>query len=211
MSEATFSIHAPWFKSTVKFVVALAIPIGLVMAFRSAQESADKAVEDTRKAIKDNPNSVGMVVKDYELKEIDDSNTVRWALTANEGRMAPNNKDVALDRVNVRYYDGPEVKMSIKAPHGDANAETKYVKMISQKGERVTAEGDGGKSKFEADTVVLEKKNQFLATGGVIIEWSEVAKVTGNSANGIVDKSGVKDVTVKGLPGHPTHAVIVVK
>lgn len=211
MSEAVFSIHSPWVKSTLKFVVAISIPVGLVWAFMSAQQNADRAVKETQDAIKNNPNVEGMVVKDYELKEIDDSNAVRWALTASEGKMAPNNKDVSLQKVNVKYYDGPNVKMSITAPSGNANADTKYVKMVSDKTQRVVAEGDAGKSRFEAQTVELTKKNQFLATGGVIIEWSEVAKVTGNSATGIVDKSGVKDVTVRGLPGQPTHAVIVCK
>ena len=210
MSAVAF-IHSSWFKNATKFVVALSIPAFLIWAFKQAEINAEKAVKETQQSLKDRPIEEGMVTTDYELKELDDNMTLRWALTAHEGRVAKNNKDVSLDKVRVKYFDEGNVKMAITAPKGVANAETKWVKMESDKTERVKAEGDGGKSKFEAQTVVLEKKNQFLATGGVIIEWSEVAKVTGNSATGVVDKSGVKDVVVRGLPGHPTHAVITCK
>lgn len=204
-------IHNPAFKSATKFLVAIAIPSLLVWAFIAAQKNAEIRLNEVKQGITENPIEEGMVVNDYELKEIDDANTVRWVLTAKEGRVAKNRKDVTLDKVKVQYYDAGAVKMAIVAPSGVANADTNWVKMESNKDQRVVAEGDGGKSKFEAQTVVLEKKNQFLATGGVIIEWSEVAKVTGNSATGTVDKTGVKNVVVRGLPGHPTHAVIAVK
>lgn len=207
MTTASFSMNRNWLKGVIKFVVALAIPAGIAWFFIQSQEKARIEVENYEKEQKLNPTVESVVIKDYELKEIDDFNHIKWHLTAKEGKMAPNNKDVFLDSVVVEYYDGPNVKMKIVAPTGTANQDTKYVKLTAGSGRRVEAEGDGGKSKFIADTVELTKKNQFLASGGVIINWSEVAKVTGNSATGTIDKTGINQVKVIGN----THAIINMK
>lgn len=209
MAVASF-FHSSHFKNAIKFVVAISIPAFLVWAFKAAEENAERAVKETQKQLTDNPIQEGQATTNFELKELDDNMVTKWLLTAEKGQ-AKNQKEYMLDKVKMKYFDEGNVKMAITAPKGQANMDTKWVKMESDSSSRVKAEGEGGKSKFEATTVVLEKKNQFLATGGVIIEWSEVAKVTGNSATGTVDKSGVKDVIVRGLPGHPTHAVITCK
>jgi lipopolysaccharide export system protein LptC len=212
MSVAVASfIHSSHFKNAIKFVVAISIPAFLIWGFKAAEQNAEKAVKETQDALKNNPIQEGTATTNFELKELDDKMVTKWLLTAEKGHANKNNKDYILDKVKMKYYDEGNVKMAITAPKGQANMDTKWVKMESDNSSRVKAEGEGGKSKFEATTVVLEKKNQFLATGGVIIEWSEVAKVTGNSATGTVDKSGVKDVIVRGLPGQPTHAVITCK
>ncbi len=211
MSVAVASFfHSSHFKNAIKFVVAISIPAFLVWAFKAAEENAERAVKETQKQLTDNPIQEGQATTNFELKELDDNMVTKWLLTAEKGQ-AKNQKEYMLDKVKMKYFDEGNVKMAITAPKGQANMDTKWVKMESDSSSRVKAEGEGGKSKFEATTVVLEKKNQFLATGGVIIEWSEVAKVTGNSATGTVDKSGVKDVIVRGLPGQPTHAVITCK
>lgn len=209
MAVASF-FHSSHFKNAIKFVVAISIPAFLVWAFKAAEENAERAVKETQKQLTDNPIQEGQATTNFELKELDDNMVTKWLLTAEKGQ-AKNQKEYMLDKVKMKYFDEGNVKMAITAPKGQANMDTKWVKMESDSSSRVKAEGEGGKSKFEATTVVLEKKNQFLATGGVIIEWSEVAKVTGNSATGTVDKSGVKDVIVRGLPGQPTHAVITCK
>ncbi|MBX9567428.1 MAG: LPS export ABC transporter periplasmic protein LptC [Candidatus Obscuribacterales bacterium] len=212
MSEAVASfIHSSYFKNAIKFVVAISIPAFLIWAFKTAEKNAEEAVKATQQQLNDNPIQEGTATTNFELKELDDNMVTKWLLTAEKGHANKNQKDYILDKVKMKYFDQGNVKMAITAPKGQANMDTKWVKMESDSTGRVKAEGEGGKSKFEATTVVLEKKNQFLATGGVIIEWSEVAKVTGNSATGTVDKSGVKDVIVRGLPGHPTHAVITCK
>ena len=211
MSVAVASFfHSSHFKNAIKFVVAISIPAFLVWAFKAAEENAERAVKETQKQLTDNPIQEGQATTNFELKELDDNMVTKWLLTAEKGQ-AKNQKEYMLDKVKMKYFDEGNVKMAITAPKGQANMDTKWVKMESDSSSRVKAEGEGGKSKFEATTVVLEKKNQFLATGGVIIEWSEVAKVTGNSATGTVDKSGVKDVIVRVLPGQPTHAVITCK
>ncbi|MBY0356572.1 MAG: LPS export ABC transporter periplasmic protein LptC [Candidatus Obscuribacterales bacterium] len=207
MPAASFSIHSNWFRNAVKLVAALSIPAGIVWFFIYSQEQARIEVENYQKEQKANPTSEGMVVNDYQLKEVDDYNHVRWQLVAKKGSMAPNNRDVLLDSVIVEYFDGPNVKMRISAPKGEANQETRYVKLISADNKKVETMGDGGKSKFEASIVELIKKNQFIASGGVIIEWSEVAKVTGNTASGNIDSSGISNVKVAGN----THSTVVVK
>ncbi|MBY0545906.1 MAG: LPS export ABC transporter periplasmic protein LptC [Candidatus Obscuribacterales bacterium] len=200
-------LHNSHFKSFLKFVGALSIPIGIGWFFMYSQEQANIEVANYKAEQKANPTADSVVVDNYQLKEVDDMNHIKWQLSSEKGRLAPNNKDVILDKVKVEYFDGPNVKMRIYAPKGTANQETRYVKLMSENKVRVQCEGDGGKSKFEAETVELTKKNQFLATGGVIIEWSEVAKVTGLSATGTIGKGGIDNVKVKGN----THAIITCK
>ena len=208
MAVASLSfIHSGWFRATFRFVAALSIPALIVWFFYFSQQEANKQWEGYQTEVKNNPLSTGINVNNYELKEVDDFNNIKWQLVAKKGAISEDNKDVALVGVTMRYYDGPNVKMSICAPIGNVKQDTKYVKLLSQGGTRVKGEGDGGKSVFEAEVIELTKKNQFLASGGVIIEWSEVAKVTGNSATGTIDKTGIKDVKVTG----GTHAIIVVK
>lgn len=204
---ATFSLNRGFFINVIKFVVALAIPAGIAWFFIYAQEQANVEVAAYQKEQKENPTIEAAVVNNYELKEVDDFNHIKWHLSSTKGTLSPNNKDVLLDSICIEYYDGPNVKMRITAPKGTANQETRYVKMIAENGKMVEAIGDEGKSKFSANTVELTKKNQFLASGGVIIVWSEVAKVTGNSASGTIGKTGISQVKVVGN----THALINVK
>ncbi len=200
-------IHNSHLRSFVKFVGALSIPAVIAWFFYYSQQQANIEVQNYQKEQKENPTLEGIVVNNYQLKELDDFNHIRWQLTSAKGKLAPNNKDVSLDKVTVEYFDGPNVKMRITAPKGIANQETRYVKLMCQNKDRVHCETDAGKSQFDADTVELTKKNQFLASGGVIIEWSEVAKVTGHTATGTIDKGGISKVKVVGN----THAIINVK
>jgi hypothetical protein len=68
------------------------------------------------------------------------------------------------------------------------------------------AEGEKGKGTLIAEVVELDKKNQFTASGGVNIV-SEVAKVTGKTATGVISKNGMSDFKIIG----GTHASILVK
>lgn len=206
MTVATFSIHSPWVKNTVKFLAAISIPVGLIWAFQAAKKGADEGYEQHIKTMNEHPTTEGTVTTDFQLKEVDDNNTLRWQLVAKKGSTL-DNKKVDIEDVNVKYFDGPNVKMLISAPVGRVDSQTRFVNLTSAKGHRVRGEGDNGKSVFEAETIELDKKNQFFATGGVIIEWSEVAKVTGREARGKIDKGGFQNVKVMGN----THAVIAVK
>jgi hypothetical protein len=195
-------------KSIWKFALALAIPGSIAWFFFYSQQQANLEVEKYQKEQKAHPSSEELVINNYAMKEIDDLNRLRWQLVAATGVLKENGKDVELTDVKVEYFDPltKALKMRLTAPFGTADQQTKYVKMVAQKGKPVTAEGEGGKTKFTCQTVELIKKNQFLASGGVIIDMPGIAKVSGDSATGATDlSSGPKNFKVVGN----THAEIV--
>jgi hypothetical protein len=198
-------------RSLWKFVLAVSIPSAIVYFFWYSQQQAGVAVKEWEAEQKAHPTTDHVVINDYAMKEIDDGNHLRWQLVAKTGTLMPNGKDVELSDVKVDYYDSKshELKMSMKAPLGHANQETKFVKLTGTKNQRVVAEGGGfKKSHFECAQVELIKKNEFLASGGVIIDWPGVAKVSGSLASGTTDMSaGPKNLKVIGN----THAEIAVR
>jgi len=198
------SIHTTWFRNTVKFVGALAIPTLIIGFYLHAKKNADDTYNNTKGEIRAKKQEIN--VQNYELKEVDDNNNLKWELIANEGTTA-DNKKYDVTGVHMKYFDGPNVKMSVTAPVGKVDTETRFITLNSQKGTRVKGEGDAGKSIFESETVELDKNNKFFATGGVTIEWVDSAKVTGREARGKLDKNGLQDVKVY---GH-THALIAIK
>lgn len=196
-------------RNIFKFALALAIPAGIGYIFWYSQDQANKEVEQY-KAEQKNRGEVKqeVVIKNYALKEIDDLNRVRWQLVAATGTLKENGKDVEMTDVKVEYFDPitKELKMRMVAPYGTGDQSTKYVKLMSKGHQKVVAEGQGGKSKLTSTTVELIKKDQFLATGGVNIDWPGVAKVSGDSATGGTNLSGgPKNFKVMGN----THAEIV--
>lgn len=198
-------------RSTMKLVFALAIPASIAWFFVYSQQQATIEVDKLKKEQQAHPMEEKTVIENYGIKEIDDLNRIRWQLTARSGTLMPNGKDVELEDVKVEYYDPTtrELKMRLVAPFGQADQSTKYVKLQAKNGKNVMAEGgQGAKTKFSSRIVELIKKNQFLATGGVIIDWPGVAKVSGDSASGLTDlSSGPKNFKVVGN----THAEIVMK
>jgi hypothetical protein len=195
-------------KSVLKFVAAMAIPGSIAWFFFYSQQQANLEVENYQKEQKANPINEELVINNYAMKEIDDANRVRWQLVAETGTMKSNGKDVELTKVKVEYFDPltSALKMKLQAPFGTADQQTKNVKLTADKSGPVIAEGEGGKSKFTCKTVELIKKNQFLASGGVIIDWPGVAHVSGDTASGTTDlSSGPKNFKVVGN----THANIV--
>ncbi|CAN5153608.1 hypothetical protein BH10CYA1_BH10CYA1_30750 [soil metagenome] len=175
-------------RGVFKFVVALAIPALLIYFWISAQKMADDQVKDFKDEKSKNPDQTATTVTNYELKEVDDANTVKWHLQAKGGTMQAETKDVALVEVKVEYFDGPKLKMRMSAPTGLANESTRLVKLTSDDKSHVICEGEEGKSRLEASKVELNKDNQFMATGGVNILWPGVAKVTGDKCTGHLDK-----------------------
>ena len=201
-----FSVHAPWVRNTFKFVAALSIPVGLMSFYYHSKTQADRDWIETHKIIAANKTADQIRIENYELKEVDDNNQVRWELSAKSASTS-DRKKYEIKSIQVKYYDGANVKMFMSAPFGKVDEASRFVTLTSDKSHRVRGEGEGGKSVFEAQTVELDKNNKFFATGGVIIEWTDSAKVTGNEAHGKLDKSGLQEVKVC---GH-THAVIAVK
>lgn len=192
-------LKTDWFK----LVLALSILGGIVGLLYYAQWSA--TIEEAKfKAQREaNPTASNIAFTNYELKEVDDANKVRWILNAKTGTLIKDSKDVNLSGISMKFLDGDQVKMLISAPVGRANTETRRVELCSGQGQRVVAEGEAGKSRMDMEKLELEKKNQFKATGGVNIAMG-VAKVTGNYATGRFGKKDLEDLKIIGN----THAII---
>lgn len=103
--------------------------------------------------------SSNVVIQNYELKEVDDSNKIKWILAAKKGIMEADTKDVNLTGVHMNYFDGDVVKMKVVAPVGVANDKTHKVLLNSDAKEKVVAEGEAGKSRLETSRLELEKKS----------------------------------------------------
>lgn len=190
----------------IKFIVAIAIPAGMVWGFMSAQKHADQEIRQFQTKQNEDPTKQNVEIKDYELKEVDDANNLRWQLKAETGTRDTNTHLVNLKGIIVEYYKDGQIKMKLSAPIGEANEQTSHVKLASNNGRRVVAEGDGGKTHMETSTLELSKNNQFIAQDGVNINLPGVAKISGNRAEGNINISELKNFKIIGN----THAEIVV-
>jgi len=177
-------------KSTLKFIAAVSIPGVLIYFWYYSNEQARIEMESYKQEQKANPLQDRVSIDNYQLKEVDDSNQVRWQLVAKSGTINSVTKDVNLQQVLVEYFDGTKLKMRLSAPVGIANEATRKVRLDADKGTLVVAQGEEGKGTMTASKVELTKKNQFEATGGVNIDMPGVAKVTGNHAVGSFGKGG---------------------
>ncbi len=192
-------------RNLLKLVGALAIPIGIYALWNWSIHQSDVELNEYQKNQKEHPLSGKTTVDNYQLKEIDGMNHLRWRLIAKRGVMETEaaGKDVLLDQVIMEYFDGNERKMKMTAPKGTVNEDTHIVHLISDDKDHVIC--DGAKGRLEARQVELTKKNQFVATGGVNIFMPGVAKVTGNQADGVLEKdASLKNFKIYGN----THALI---
>jgi hypothetical protein len=194
-------------RNSSKLIGALAIPAVIIAFWFYAQNEANQQVQEFDKAQKIRPNTDETTITNYELKEVDDSNQVRWLLAAKTGALEPVSHDVNLKEVHVDYMDGKTLKMRISAPIGQTNEVTRLVTLAGIGDNRVSACGEEGKVKLEAAKVELDKKNQFQATGNVNIVWSNAARVIGDTAFGALGSKGSNDLSNVKLIGH-THALI---
>lgn len=193
-------------KPFLKLLLALGIAAGLVGAIYYAQQEANRQMAEFEQT-KDKDGAMGeeVAVKEYELKEVDENNQLRWQLKAASGILEPRTKDVDLKGIEVKYYNEGQVSLNIQAPVGKANELTHIILLKSDKDNKVLAMGVSNQTKMEVAEMELNKKNQFKATGGVNIEWPGVAKVTGDSAEGVI--SQVKLIEHIVLRGN-THSTI---
>lgn len=192
-------------KAIIKWVVALAIPGGLIAGFIYSQQQAEKEVLEYQKFQKAHPAETKITVDNYQLKEVDGKNQTKWQLVAKKGTMEPNTRDVVLTDVKVQYFDGKKLKMSLSAPTGIANEQSKVIMLDAADGKMVEARGEDGGAAMRAPKVELKNKSQFVATGGVTIVYPGVAKVTGNMVTGSLDGSAqLKNFKIIGR----THALI---
>jgi len=195
-----YFLKSEWFK----FVLALGILASIVglLFYAQYQAKVEQAAFDADKKL--HPTAEKITIDNYELKEIDDNNQLKWRLQAKSAILEPVSHDVILTMINVEYFDAGAVKMKVLAPKGVANQDTKVVKLESLPKLSVVAEGQEGKSRLETKHLELTKKNQFIATGGVNINMAGVAKVSGDRAEGMFGKSELQDVKIVGN----THAII---
>ncbi|MBX9673046.1 MAG: LPS export ABC transporter periplasmic protein LptC [Candidatus Obscuribacterales bacterium] len=189
-----------WFK----LVLALAIAGSIVGLLWYAQWQAKTLTEEHAKELKENPGTENTTLENYELKEVDADNHLRWILTAATGVVDSATRDVTLTKISVKYMDGPKVKMEVVAPMGKTNDKAQTVTLTATPQQKVIAKGEEGKSSLETQKLELNKKNQFTATGGVNIVMTGVAKVTGDRATGKFAKSELESLIIRGN----THSII---
>ena len=189
-----------WFK----LVLALAIAGSIVGLLWYAQWQAKTLTEEHAKELKENPGTENTTLENYELKEVDADNHLRWILTAATGVVDSATRDVTLTKISVKYMDGPKVKMEVVAPMGKTNDKAQTVTLTATPQQKVIAKGEEGKSSLETQKLELNKKNQFTATGGVNIVMTGVAKVTGDLATGKFAKSELESLIIRGN----THSII---
>jgi len=200
MFYITNFIKSDWFKLILALSI-LGTIVGLLWFANYEAEQEDKKYQAEKKL---HPTAEKITIDNYELKEVDDFNHMKWRLQAKNAVMEPVTHDVVLTMVTVEYFDEGKVKMKVIAPHGVCNQITKEVKLKSNAKVPVVAEGEEGKSRLETKDLELTKKNQFKATGGVNINMSGVAKVSGEFATGMFGKSELQDVKIVGN----THSTI---
>jgi hypothetical protein len=192
-------------KGWVGLIVALAIPTVLAGFFYFSEQQANKEVAEYQKYQKAHPQIENITVDNYELKEIGVGNVIKWRLKAKRGTLESSTHDVNLEEVRVQCYDDQDkLKMTLCAPSGLTNEDTRLVHLASSHGTPVMCEGASG-AKLQAPKVELTKKNQFIASGGVTIVYPGVAKVTGSTATGsVADSADLKNFKINGN----THAII---
>jgi len=183
-----------WFK----LVLALAIAGSIVGLLWYAQWQAKTLTEEHAKELKENPGTENTTLENYELKEVDADNHLRWILTAATGVVDSATRDVTLTKISVKYMDGPKVKMEVLAPMGKTNDKAQTVTLTATPQQKVIAKGEEGKSSLETQKLELNKKNQFTATGGVNIVMTGVAKVTGDRATCKFAKSELESLIIRG-------------
>jgi LPS export ABC transporter protein LptC len=195
-----YFVKSEWFK----LVLALGILLGLVGLLFFAQYTAKDEEKKYAAERKLHPMAEKITIDNYELKEVDDFNHMKWRLQAKTAILEPVTKDVILTMINVEYFDEGKVKMKVIAPKGVVNQDTHVVKLNCMPKINVVAEAEEGKSRLETKSLELTKKNQFIATGGVNINMSGVAKVSGDYATGVFGKSELQDVKIIGN----THSIV---
>ncbi len=191
-------------KPFLKLLLALSILGGIVGSIYYAQVHADKEMKEFQKKNEGRETGDKIAVDNYELKEVDDTNALRWQLLAKKGVLEPVSKMVDLTDVEVKYYNGPNVSLRLLAPIGQANEATRVVILNSNDKSKVLGIGEENQSRLETKQMELRKKNEFLATGGVNIVWPGVAKVTGNTAQGTISSSKLQNMLIKGN----THSIL---
>ena len=185
-------------KGLLKFVLAMGILLGLTGLVYFAQTKAEKEMKDYNASQPNDPLADSMIVDNYELKEVNDDNELRWKLVAAQGVLDPGTKDVKLTDINVNYFKEGKLTMKLTAPVGLANELSRMIVLKGDNGKKVVAEGTDKSARMETQRLELTKKNQFIATGGVNIVWPGVAKVKGDKAEGTMANATIDHFFIRG-------------
>ena len=172
-------------KPFLKFMLAIGILLGLSGFIYFSNKEANKQWKEFGET-KDNDSAMSdeIWVQKYEMKEVDDTEKIHWILKAEKGLMDPKTKDINLNGIEVKYYNEGEVSMTISSPVGQANEISRKILLTSNEKGKVIGIGATKNTRLETSELKLEKKNKFIATGGVSIVWPGVAKVTSKTAEG---------------------------
>ncbi len=191
-------------KPFLKMLLALGIPCGIVGSIYYAQIHADSEMKKFQESSKSTDPEDTITIDNYELKEVDDTNALKWILTAKKAILEPATRLVDLTEIEVKYYSGPNISLRLQAPIGKANEATKVVTLKANDKAKVIGIGEENKTRLETKDMELRKKNEFVCTGGVNIDWPGVAKVTGNTAQGTISSSKMQNMLIKGN----THSIL---
>lgn len=191
-------------KPFLKMLLALGILGGIVGSIYYAQIHADKEMKKFQESSKSSDPEDTITIDNYELKEVDDTNALKWILTAKKAILEPATRLVDLKDIEVKYYSGPKISLRLQSPLGKANEATKVVTLTSDDKAKVIGIGEENQTRLETKAMELRKKNEFVCTGGVNIDWPGVAKVTGNTAQGTISSSKMQNMLVKGN----THSIL---
>ncbi|MCW5823376.1 MAG: LPS export ABC transporter periplasmic protein LptC [Cyanobacteria bacterium TGS_CYA1] len=191
-------------KPFLKMMLALGILGGIVGSIYYAQIHADIEMKKFQESSKSTDPEDTITIDNYELKEVDDTNALKWILTAKKAILEPATRLVDLKEIEVKYYSGPNISMRLQSPLGKANEATKVVTLTANEKAKVIGIGEENKSRLETKAMELRKKNEFVCTGGVNIDWPGVAKVTGNTAQGTISSSKMQNMLIKGN----THSIL---
>ena len=180
-------------KPYFKLILALGILVGISGFIYYAYNKAEDEMKKFNETKDEKTMSEEIAVDEYVLKEVDDENQLKWQLKAVRGVLEPKTRDVDLKGVEVEYYHEGKVSLKIIAPIGKANESTRKIQLTSTETEKVVGMGMEKQSRLETKDLELTKKNQFIATGGVNIDWPGVAKVTGDKAEGTMSPTRFVD------------------
>ncbi|MBZ0189602.1 MAG: LPS export ABC transporter periplasmic protein LptC [Candidatus Obscuribacterales bacterium] len=137
-------------KPFLKLCLALGIVAGLVGSIYLAKQSAEDQMKDFEKN-KEQDGAMGseITVKNYNLREVDGNNKLRWELNAASGVRNGKTADVDLTGIEVKYYNEGQVSFNLSAPVGKASELTHVIVLSSKDGKKVLGLGTEKQTRLE--------------------------------------------------------------
>ncbi|MBK7836400.1 MAG: LPS export ABC transporter periplasmic protein LptC [Candidatus Obscuribacter sp.] len=121
-----------------KLILALSILGTIVGLMFYAQNMANRIEKEAEEQRRLNPTAVTTSIDNYELKEIDDANHIRWILRAKRAVLEKDRK-FSLDSIDMQYFDDGKEKMHLIAPIGMADEASRQIQLDSNDKQKVIA------------------------------------------------------------------------